>query len=90
MTDIPPPPPPDVLQRAIASLGSQAAMARLLGVAQPSVWKWLSARKPLPAQHVLRVEAATGISRHELRPDLYPIEEKAPADSVDCYMGARP
>lgn len=29
-------------------------------------------KKPLPPIHVLAVEAATGISRHDLRPDIYP------------------
>ncbi|KNH02633.1 hypothetical protein J121_417 [Qipengyuania citrea LAMA 915] len=30
--------------------------------------------KRLPAEYVLRVEAATDISRHDLRPDIYPRE----------------
>ena len=49
-------------------------MARLLDVAQPTVWGWLnrSDTKVLPAEHVLKVEAATGVPRHDLRPDLYP------------------
>lgn len=34
-------------------------------------------KRPLPPEHVLKVEAATGISRHELRPDIYPPEEQA-------------
>jgi len=61
--------------RAIERIGSQGAMARLLGVSQPAVWKWVHHHRPLPAEHVLTVEEATGISRHELRPDIYPIEE---------------
>lgn len=28
----------------------------------------------MPAEFVLRVEAAIGISRHDLRPDIYPID----------------
>jgi DNA-binding transcriptional regulator YdaS (Cro superfamily) len=62
----------DALRRAVELVGSQTAVARLLGVSQPSVWKWLSKEKPLPAEHVLAMEAATGISKHELRPDIYP------------------
>lgn len=64
--------PQEALQSAIDALGSQAAMSRLCGVSQPSVFKWLKRSKPLPAEHVLKVEAATGISRHDLRPDIYP------------------
>jgi DNA-binding transcriptional regulator YdaS (Cro superfamily) len=67
-------------------------MARLLGIAQPSVWYWLHKAKPLPAEHVLTVEAATGISRHDLRPDIYP-RDLAPvalaADSAD-HLDVRP
>lgn len=49
-------------------------MARICGVRQPSVWAWLRGGKSLPAEHVLKVEAATGVSRHELRPDIYPAD----------------
>lgn len=64
--------PADALRRAVTRSGSQAAFAKIVGVAQPSVWRWLSKSKPLPGEHVLKVEAETGISRHDLRPDLYP------------------
>lgn len=70
--------PAEALRLAVKVTGSQAAMARLLGVAQPSVWRWLHGQE-LPAEHVLAVETATGISRHELRPDIYPIEPATPA-----------
>lgn len=54
-------------------------MARICGLAQPSVWKWLQSGKRLPAEHVLKVEAATGVSRHLLRPDIYPLPSTAEA-----------
>lgn len=56
-------------------------MARLLDLSQPTVWNWLKKGQSLPAEHVLKVEAATGVSRHDLRPDLYPREDspRAPA-----------
>jgi len=57
---------------AVDKLGGQAATARLLGIRQPSVWRWFKVKKPLGGEYVLKVEAATGISRHDLRPDLYP------------------
>lgn len=70
------------LSEAIEFLGSQSALARLLGITQQSVSHWVQRRKPLPAEHVLAVEAATGVSRHELRPDIYPIETpRAPGQS---------
>ncbi|WJS98225.1 transcriptional regulator [Novosphingobium humi] len=72
MTDIPS--PFEALQAALERAGSQSALARLCGVSQPSVWKWLQSSKRLPGEHVLTVEAATGVSRHHLRPDLYPLD----------------
>ena len=72
----------DALREAIEKIGSQSAMARLLQVTQGSVSKWLSRRKPLPGEHVLAVEAATGVSKHRLRPDIYgPDPTDAPADA---------
>lgn len=64
---------------AVRAAGSQSALARLLGCNQSTVYLWLRHRKLLPAEHVLTVEAATGISRHELRPDLYRLEDATPA-----------
>ena len=66
------------LDRAMAALdNNQSEMARICGVKQPSVWAWVHGQKPLPAEHVLKVEAATGVSRHDLRPDIYPREKAA-------------
>ena len=67
------------LERAVRKSGGQSAFARLHGVSQPTVWAWLKQGKPLPAELVLKTEAATGISRHDLRPDLYPREQSAAA-----------
>lgn len=64
----------EALKAAIARAGSQAAMGRLLSVSQPTVWKWLQSTKRLPAEHCLTVEAATGVSKHLLRPDIYPAD----------------
>lgn len=64
--------PPSALRAAVKAVGSQSALSRLLGISQPAVSLWLSQGQHLPAEHVLKVEAATGISRHRLRPDIYP------------------
>tara|TARA_R110002072_G_scaffold38314_4_gene110888 strand:- start:1415 stop:1723 length:309 start_codon:yes stop_codon:yes gene_type:complete len=65
----------DALTVAVQQLGSQSALARLCEVSQPTVWKWLHKAKRVPAEYVLAIEAATNVSRHELRPDIYPREE---------------
>lgn len=68
------PTPFEALLGAVEQAGSQSALGRVCGVSQASVWKWLQSTKRLPAEYVLRVEAATGVSRHHLRPDIYPID----------------
>ena len=67
----------DALKRAVDAAGGQASLARAVGVSQPSVWHWLNKSGRLPAEYVIPTEAATGVSRHELRPDLYPAEQAA-------------
>lgn len=76
------------LAEAVRAAGSQSAFARLLGRNQSTVFDWLRFSKPLPAEHVLTVERELGISRHLLRPDLYPLEERG-TSVVDRLNGAR-
>lgn len=70
------------LSHAIDAAGGVAQLARKIGVAQPSVSNW----DRVPAQRVIAVEAATGVSRRQLRPDLYnePAVEDDPIDPVDA------
>ena len=55
---------------------SQTEFARRVGVSQGMVWQWLNGRRRVAAENVLPIEEATGgaVTRHELRPDLYPVE----------------
>ena len=67
------------LERAVEAVGGQASLARLvtkLGrkCTQAHVWNWLNRDLKVPGEYVLPIESVTGVSRHELRPDLYPIE----------------
>ena len=71
------------LARAVRSIGSQSAFGRLLGKRQSVVHGWLREQRPLPAEYVLQVEKETGISRHDLRPDLYPLEDVPPVQKGD-------
>ena len=59
------------VKRAIAVKGSQTALAAAVGVTQPTIFDWLNRMKMIPAERVPDVESATGIPRHELRPDLW-------------------
>ncbi|MCC2602553.1 transcriptional regulator [Sphingopyxis yananensis] len=66
--------PFEALEHLVKNAGSQSQLARHLGVSQSTVWKWLQSSKRLPAEHVLKAERVYGISRHLLRPDIYPTE----------------
>lgn len=68
--------PFDALKALEARAGSQSALARALGVTQPAVWHWLNQSERLPAEYVLKAEQLFGVSRHDLRPDIYPIERR--------------
>lgn len=63
------------LAQAVRAAGSQSAFGRLIGKRQSTIFEWLKEGRPLPAEHVLTIERETGISRHRLRPDLYPPED---------------
>lgn len=63
------------LRKAVRVAGGQSAFGRLIGKRQSTVFEWLKLGKPLPAEYVRLVEQKLGVSRFELRPDLYPPEE---------------
>lgn len=78
--------PAAALRAAVAAAGSQSALARILGVSQRAVWRWVTEGKELPPKHVLAIEAATGVSKHDLRPDIYPrdvLMERAASGNIE-------
>ena len=72
------------LEEAIRVAGGVGALAKKLGISQPSVSNW----SRVPAERVLSVEAATGVSRATLRPDLY-AEHAGTAGDLDEVDAAR-
>ena len=63
------------IEKAIRACdGSQIELARRLGKKQAHVWNWLHRDKRVPANMVLKIEEVTGVSRYELRPDIYPTQ----------------
>lgn len=65
----------EALLRAAAAFGGFAELGRQLGVTPQAVGNW-HMRGRVPAERVLEIERITGVSRHMLRPDIYPIEAK--------------
>ncbi len=75
----------DALERAITQVGGVAALARAINVTPQAVSQW----DRVPAERAIAVEKATDgkITRHDLRPDLYPAvgstaPESAPAKAT--------
>src|SRR6188474_1248425 len=67
------------LSAAIQAVGGVSELARRVGISQPSVSNW----DKVPAERVLAVEAATGVPRMRLRPDLYREQPDADVDEFD-------
>ena len=70
------------LSEAFRSAGGVTELARRLGISQPSVSNWVR----VPAERVIAVETATGVSRGKLRPDLYgdSQENSAEVNEIDA------
>lgn len=63
----------DLILRAAEIVGSQAALARVIGVKPPTVNQWANGERPVPATLCRAVEAATGgaVTAEQLRPDVF-------------------
>src|SRR5258706_1058492 len=77
------------LEQAIKAAGGVAALARAIGIAQPSVLAW----SRIPAERVVAVESLTRVHRFILRPDLYgqpedQVSAKSEVDEIDQLRAA--
>ncbi|RPD83209.1 helix-turn-helix domain-containing protein [Neisseria weixii] len=61
------------LQAAIDFFGSQASLARKLGVQRSTVNSWVHGRNKIPPEAAVKIEKLTGfqVKKKELRPDLF-------------------
>ncbi len=66
------------LELVFEVLGSQKALADALEISPQAITKWVN-RGRVPAERVIDIERATGgaVTRHVLRPDIYPSEAAA-------------
>ena len=62
----------NAISHLLKRAGSQTILAETLGTSQQNISNWRKAEKRLPAEFVLTAEREFGISRHKLRPDIYP------------------
>jgi TorA maturation chaperone TorD len=72
------------LEEAIRAAGGVGALARRIGISQPSVSNWTR----VPAERVALVESVTGVDRVSLRPDLYH-RERSDVAEIDAVDAAR-
>ncbi|QDL31454.1 MULTISPECIES: transcriptional regulator [Serratia] len=61
------------LEKAICAAGSATKLANQLGISSMTISHWKNRYKGLvPADRVFPIFNVTGVTPHELRPDLYP------------------
>jgi DNA-binding transcriptional regulator YdaS (Cro superfamily) len=60
--------PPEIVREAAANVGGLSQLAKLMGIRHTTFYRW----KEVPAERVLQIEKLTGVSRHDMRPDIYP------------------
>lgn len=67
--------PEAALKKAVEACGTEAELARRIGVTGQAINQW----KVAPPRRVLAIEAATNgaVSRHDLCPAMYPRQEAA-------------
>jgi DNA-binding transcriptional regulator YdaS (Cro superfamily) len=64
------------LHIAVEFAGGQSALARMIGVRQGYVWRWLQSGRTSP-KYCLEIERVTfgKVTRYQLRPDVFGAEE---------------
>jgi DNA-binding transcriptional regulator YdaS (Cro superfamily) len=67
------------IEKAVKIIGSQTALAKHFEIEPQAVQQWISSGR-VPTKRVLGIEALTNgeVSRHELRPDIYPEDKNTP------------
>lgn len=74
-------------KQAVGNAGSQTAFAQICGCTPGNIHQLLKRKRVLPAEYVRKAEQATGVSRHDLRPDIYPREEMVDLGTEDRFVG---
>lgn len=69
-----------VIDEVITAVGGRGQLATLLGVSLQFVGQMAKGQRPIPARRCSLLEAATGIPRERMRPDVF---GSGPADSSD-------
>ncbi|MBB6191493.1 DNA-binding transcriptional regulator YdaS (Cro superfamily) [Sphingobium wenxiniae] len=62
----------EAFAEALRIAGGQGPLAKICPCTQGNISQLVRRGSLLPSRFVLNVEAGTGVSRHRLRPDIYP------------------
>lgn len=62
---------PTAIELACIAVGGETNLAKAVQISPQAVWQWVKKRR-VPADRVIEVERVSGVSRHKLRPDIYP------------------
>ena len=75
----------EIVRIAAAKVGGLGALASHLGIRHQAFYSW----KRVPAERVLDIERATGVSRHAQRPDLFGADDTDnPAGPASSQTGS--
>ena len=66
------------VDEAVRRLGSISQLARRLGITRQAIQQWTT----VPVQHVLAMEEISGVSRYEMRPDVYGTVSRGPSTAA--------
>ena len=61
----------EAVKRAIEVAGGRKNFAAQVGCSLPLVSRYVAGDVPVSAKNAVRIERATGITREELRPDIF-------------------
>lgn len=74
------------LRHAIEAAGNRTALAKAIGVTPQNIMQW----ERVPAERVIAVEAATGLPREYLRPDVFAVPKPKHVKSPDQFRIVMP
>ncbi len=67
------------IERAVKNAGGIYKLAKQLNVLHARIWNWVHRGDPVSPDLCIRIEEATGVSRYDLRPDVFGAKPKKSA-----------
>jgi DNA-binding transcriptional regulator YdaS (Cro superfamily) len=77
------------MNKALKKAGGYSGLAKYLGISRQRVHNWFMEGGQVPAHFVIDVEKATGVSRYEIRPDVFGVDPRREISSTLKVPGQR-